>query len=55
MIGKGVGPAFVEGPRQIVGIVGDVRDGALNQDPQPTMYVPFAQVPDGVTALNARI
>ena len=55
MIGKGVGPAFVEGPRQIVGIVGDVRDGALNQDPRPAMYVPFAQVPDGVTALNSRL
>jgi putative ABC transport system permease protein len=55
VIGKGVGPAFREGPRQIVGIVGDVRDGALNQEPQPTMYVPFAQVPDGVTALNSRL
>ena len=55
VIGKGVGPAFAEGPRQIVGIVGDVRDGGLNQDPQPTMYVPFAQVPDGVTALNSRL
>jgi putative ABC transport system permease protein len=55
VIGKGVGPAFVEGPRQIIGIVGDVRDGALNQDPQPAMYVPFAQVPDRVTALNSRL
>jgi putative ABC transport system permease protein len=55
VIGQGVGPAFAEGPRQIIGIVGDVRDGALNQDPQPAMYVPFAQVPNGVTALNARL
>ncbi len=55
MIGKGVGPAFVEGPRQIIGVVGDVRDGALNEEPQPTMYVPFAQVTDGVTALNSRM
>jgi putative ABC transport system permease protein len=55
VIGRGVGPAFAEGPRQIIGIVGDVRDGALNQDPQPTMYIPFAQVPDGVAALNARL
>ena len=53
VIGRGVGPAFNEGPRQIIGIVGDVRDGALNQEPQPAMYVPFAQVPDGVTALNS--
>jgi putative ABC transport system permease protein len=55
IIGKGIGPAFVEGPRQIIGIVGDVRDASLNQDSRPTMFVPFAQVADGVTALNARI
>ncbi|MCU1384703.1 MAG: hypothetical protein JWL71_3400 [Acidobacteria bacterium] len=55
LIGKGMGAASDEQPRQIVGIVGDVRDSGLNQDPQPTMYVPFAQVPDSVTALNARI
>ena len=55
VIGKGVGPAFKEGARQIIAVVGDVRDGALNQEPQPAMYVPFAQVPDGVTALNAKL
>ena len=54
-IGQGMGPNFAEPPRQIVGIVGDVRDNGLNQEPGPTMYVPFAQVPDAVTALNARI
>ncbi|HYL10495.1 MAG TPA: ABC transporter permease [Candidatus Acidoferrales bacterium] len=32
-------------PREIVGIVGDVRDVALGQDPGPMMYVPFAQAP----------
>jgi predicted permease len=31
--------------RQIVGIVGDVRDVALGADPGPMMYVPFAQAP----------
>lgn len=55
VIGKGMGAASDDRQRQIVGIVGDVRDSGLNQDPQPTMYVPFAQVPDSVTALNARI
>jgi putative ABC transport system permease protein len=31
--------------RGIVGIVGDVRDVALGQDPGPMMYVPYAQAP----------
>ena len=32
-------------PREIVGVVGDVRDVALAQKPGPMMYVPFAQAP----------
>jgi predicted permease len=55
IIGRGVGPEFDEPPRQIIGVVGDVRDGGLNRDPQPTMYVPYAQVPDAVNALNVRL
>ena len=31
--------------REIVGIVGDVRDAALSRKPGPMMYVPFAQAP----------
>ena len=31
--------------REIVGVVGDVRDTALSQKPGPMMYVPFAQAP----------
>src|SRR5690242_16348736 len=42
-------------PRQIVGVAADVRDGGLNLDPQPTMYVPQAQIPDAAAALNARL
>ncbi len=44
-----------EPERQIIGVVGDVRDGSLNQDPGPTMYIPQAQVPDAANALNVRI
>lgn len=55
-IGKGVmSELAAETPRQIIGIVGDVRDGALNREPQPTMYVPDAQVPDALNALNVRL
>jgi len=31
--------------REIVGIVGNIRDVALSQNPGPMMYVPFAQSP----------
>jgi putative ABC transport system permease protein len=31
--------------REIIGIVGDVRDVALSKNPGPMMYVPFAQAP----------
>jgi putative ABC transport system permease protein len=44
-----------ERPRQIVGIVSDVRDSGLNRNPQPTMYIANAQVPDALNALNVRI
>jgi predicted permease len=55
-IGKGVmAELATETPRRIIGIVGDVRDGALNRDPQPTMFVPNAQVPDALNALNVRL
>lgn len=55
-IGKGImAELATETPRQIVGIVGDVRDNGLNRDPQPTMYVPNPQVPDALNALNVRL
>ena len=55
LIGKGVGPQFTEPARQIVGVVGDIRDGGLNNDPRPLMIVPVSQVTDGMTALNSNI
>jgi predicted permease len=55
IIGRGVGPEFEEPARQIIGVVADIRASGLNRDPQPTMFIPTAQVNDGVTALNARI
>lgn len=56
LIGKGVMPQMeTEQPRQIIGIVNDVRDGALNQDPGPGMYLPNAQVPDAIQALNVKL
>jgi predicted permease len=54
-IDKYMGPEFAAPPRQIIGIVGDARDRGLNRYPEPMMYLPQAQVPDGLTALHARI
>jgi putative ABC transport system permease protein len=42
-------------PRRIIGVVGDTRDGGLNNNPSPRMYIPQAQVPDAVNALNVRL
>jgi putative ABC transport system permease protein len=38
-------PPDGDAPREIVGIVGDVRDVSLGDDPGPMMYVPYAQAP----------
>ncbi len=54
-IAKGLGPEYAEGPREIVGVVGDVRDGGLNNDPAPTMYVPISQVANGMSALGTSL
>jgi predicted permease len=54
VIGKGVGPDFVEPARQIIGVAGNVHND-LADAPRPMMIVPQAQVTDGMTALNARI
>ncbi|HVU48862.1 MAG TPA: ABC transporter permease [Terracidiphilus sp.] len=55
IIGAGAGPAFAEGPRQVIGIVGDTHDGGPGREPFPIMYIPLAQMPDLETALNSRV
>ena len=55
VIGRGMGKDFIDPPRQIIGVASDIRDGALNRDPQPTVYIPHPQVPNGANALNVRL
>jgi putative ABC transport system permease protein len=50
-IGRGIGADFEDRPRQIIGIVADTRDHDLSQAAEPTMMIPLAQEPDGVTRL----
>jgi putative ABC transport system permease protein len=53
VIGRSVMREFAGEPdRQIIGIVGDVRNGGLANEPGPVMYVPQAQLPDAANALN---
>jgi putative ABC transport system permease protein len=54
-IGRGLGPPFADPPREIVGVVGDVRDTGLNNEPFPTMFVPIAQVADAFTQESATL
>ncbi len=56
IIGRSVRPEYEKDrPRQIVGVVGDIRDVGLSRDPRPAMYIPISQLPDGVNALNLRL
>jgi putative ABC transport system permease protein len=50
-IGKGLGPEFEEPARQIVGIVGNVRERGLQGVDDPAMYIPESQTTDGLTKL----
>jgi predicted permease len=55
-IGHGVMHEFANEPeRTIIGVVADTRDGGLNSKPSPQMFVPQAQLPDAVNALNVGI
>ena len=55
-IGRGVMRELDGDPeRQIIGVVGDTRNGALGRDPTPAMYVPQAQLTDAANALNLRL
>jgi len=53
-IGKGA-KEFEEPPRQIVGIVGDVRETSLDQPATPTIFIPFGQVVDNLTVLMNQV
>ncbi len=51
VIGKGLGPQFEDPPRQVVGIVGNVRENGLSNSGVGVMYVPQTQMAEGLTAL----
>jgi predicted permease len=53
VIGKGVSVGWEDTPRQIIGIVEDVREVGLGRE--PIMYVPVAQLSNEMTARNNRV
>jgi putative ABC transport system permease protein len=52
VFGKGLGPEFEDPPREIVGVVGDTKDNGLDADAPAMVFVPVAQVSDGLTRLG---
>jgi hypothetical protein len=53
VIGRGLGPQFEEGPREIVGIAANLTETGLARHGESVMYVPQSQVTNGLTELAA--
>jgi len=49
-IGRWMGKGLEDQPRQIIGVVADLREAGLR--PEPMLYVPATQVHDGINAHN---
>jgi predicted permease len=47
--GSQLGPEFEDPPREVVGIVANVHEDGLSRPLPPVMYIPAAQVADGLT------
>lgn len=55
-IGKTMGPDWADkAPRQVVGIVGDIKDTGLDAPSPVELYVPYAQVPSHIVALSVQM
>jgi len=49
-----MGPPFEDRTREIIGVVGEVRDAGLNRNPLPMMYIPIAQVTGAMARMSSR-
>jgi putative ABC transport system permease protein len=53
-IGKFVNVQGLNGPRQVAGVVGEIRNFGLAGDQRPEIYVPFAQAPSSLICVAMR-
>ncbi len=51
-IGKGLGGGLEDRPREVIGVVGNVREDGIDQAPPPLLYIPVGQEPNGMVALG---
>jgi putative ABC transport system permease protein len=54
-IGGNIGPDYADRTREIVGVVGDVREEGVDRSSSPMMYVPLAQRTDRLTSLTNKL
>ena len=53
-VGKHVLVGRATAPSEIVGVLGDIPNLAIGTDPQPEMYLPFAQIASATQNLIVR-
>jgi ABC-type antimicrobial peptide transport system permease subunit len=49
-----MGPPLEDRTREIIGVVGEARDAGLNRNPVPMVYLPIAQMPDGLAKMTSQ-
>jgi len=54
-IGQGLGPQFADAPRQVVGVVGTVKEAGVANGEVGVLYIPQSQVPQGMMDLARQI
>ena len=55
ILGEGMDSDMSDKPREIIGVVSDMRTMRLDHEPPPTVFVPQAQVPNGITSFLNKV